>query len=31
MSSFAAGYASNQRDTCYGAFLRQLVANRSPA
>ena len=23
----AAGYASNQRDTCYGAYLRQLVAN----
>ena len=23
----AAGYASNQRDTCYGAFLRQLVPN----
>ena len=23
----APGYASNQRDTCYGAFLRQLVAN----
>ncbi len=21
------GYASNQRDTCYGAFLRQLVPN----
>jgi hypothetical protein len=23
----AAGYASNQRDTCYGAFLRQQVPN----